>query len=367
MTIPTIMTAARLHAAGAPLRLEDVPVPEIGGRDVLVRVEACGLNGGDIHLAIEGSIPLHVTPITIGHETAGTVAAVGEEVTRLAVGERVHCDPILSCNACENCLTGRRLACANVGVAGMTYFGHTEEGLARFERYAHGSATTFVRMPEENVERISDGVPFEIACKFGVLGTAYRAVKAARVAPHHTVVVNAATGGTGVATLLVARLFGARKVIAIGRTRAHLERLPGYLGDPVETICSAEEEVGTRITDLTGGLGMDVLIDFSPAEADLAGRLVSYLKPGGVAVLAGGTAAPLTLDYRSFMVGSVSILGTHAYTQADIRELDGLVAEKRLDVSQLLTHRYPLAQTDEALQTMRGRAGGPVWVVISPG
>lgn len=366
VSIPARMRAARLHASGEPVRIEDVPVPETGARDVLVRVEAAGLNGGDIHLAVEGTIPLHVVPITIGHEAAGVVVAAGAEVTRVVPGDRVHCDPILSCNACENCLAGRRIACAAAGVSGMTYFGYSETGLARFERYAHGACAAFLRAPEENVERLSAAVPFDLACKFGVLGTGYRAVKAARVSAHHTVVVNAATGGTGLATLACARLAGAGRLIAVGRTRAALDGLPGRLGFPVETICTTEVDVGTRLTDLTGGRGMDVLIDFSPASAEIASRLIAYLKPGGVAILAGGTAEPLNVDYRSLMVGSISVLGTHAYTQADIREIDGLVAEGRLDLSRLVTHRFPLDRVNEALDVMRRREGSPGWVVVAP-
>jgi NADPH:quinone reductase-like Zn-dependent oxidoreductase len=88
--LPAKMKAVRLLTPGEPLRVEEVPVPEIGARDVLVRVEASGFNGGDTHLAIQGSIPLHVSPITIGHEAAGTIIAVGAEVSRAAVGDRVH-------------------------------------------------------------------------------------------------------------------------------------------------------------------------------------------------------------------------------------------------------------------------------------
>src|SRR5688572_20778450 len=105
------MKAIRLDQPGKPLTLETVPVPSLGPRDVLVRVEAAGLNGGDVHLAAQGSIRLRVRPITLGHESAGTVAEIGAEVDRFRVGDRVHCDPILSCMMCENCMAGRRLAC----------------------------------------------------------------------------------------------------------------------------------------------------------------------------------------------------------------------------------------------------------------
>jgi len=366
MDIPTTMRAIRLDQPGKPVTLENVPVPSLGARDVLVRVDASGLNGGDVHLAVEGSIPLHVRPLTIGHETAGTVVAVGSEVGRVKIGDRVHCDPVLSCMACENCLTGARMACASSGVTGMTYFGYTEQGLDRFVRYAHGSCAEYIKAPEENVEPLSDGTPFEVACKFGVLGTGYRAVKMACVQPHHTVVVNAATGGTGAATLLCALFARPKRVIAIGRNRSALDQVVQKLDGPLDTICSSEEDVGTRITELTGGMGADSLIDFTPADTEITSQLIGYLKHGGRAILGGGTTGSVDVDYRTIMTGAITIVGTHAYTQADIRELDELVSERRLRADSLITHRFPLAKTGDALQRMSQREGHPLWVVIEP-
>jgi threonine dehydrogenase-like Zn-dependent dehydrogenase len=367
MDKPTTMKAIRLDQAGKPLALETVPVPTLGPRDVLVRVEAAGLNGGDVHLAAQGTIPLRVRPITIGHEAAGTIAEIGAEVDRFRVGDRVHCDPVLSCLMCDNCMAGRRLACRSAGVMGMTYFGATEHGLVRFQRYAHGACAEYIKVPEENAERLSDRVPFDVACKFGVLGTGYRAVKTADVQPHHTVIVNCATGGTGAATLLSARFAGARRVIAVGRNRHALEQLKEKIGGPLDILCSSDDDMGARVTELTGGMGADSLIDYSPADTEIASQLIGYLKPGGRAVLGGGAGQKtIAVPYRTIMSKGVTIVGTHAYTAGDIRELDGLIAEKRLRVDCLITDRFPLSQTDAALQKMRKREGQPLWVIIDP-
>jgi threonine dehydrogenase-like Zn-dependent dehydrogenase len=94
--------------------------------------------------------------------------------------------------------------------------------------------------------------------------------------------------------------------------------------------------------------------------------LIGCLKRGGRAVLGGGTPKTITVTYRTIMSRSVTIVGTHAYTPGDIRELDGLIAERRLQVEGLITDRFPLSDTDAALQKMHRREGHPLWVIVEP-
>ena len=102
----TTMRAAQLVKAGEPLTLADVPIPEPQPGELLIRVDACGLCGTDLHLAVVGDLPVERTPITLGHETAGLVAQVGPDVTGYKEGDRVALFPAASCGACRYCRAG---------------------------------------------------------------------------------------------------------------------------------------------------------------------------------------------------------------------------------------------------------------------
>ena len=128
--IATTMQAARLHEVGAPLRIDTVPVPQPGPGQVLIEVEACGLCGTDIHLAVAGDIPVSRVPIILGHEAAGTIAALGEGVGGFTIGQRVALFPSAICGKCRFCRAGRESLCEATQAYGMS-----EDGaLAR----AHG-------------------------------------------------------------------------------------------------------------------------------------------------------------------------------------------------------------------------------------
>src|SRR3972149_843138 len=141
------MLAARLIKAGLPVSIDEVPVPEPAPDEVLVKVAACGLCGTDLHLAVAGDIPVERTPITLGHEGAGTVAALGRDVRGLREGDRVVLFPAASCGACRFCLQGRESLCETSKVYGMA---------------RDGALAEYVAVPARGTLALPAGVAFEI-------------------------------------------------------------------------------------------------------------------------------------------------------------------------------------------------------------
>ena len=143
-----MMRAARFEGVGRPLAVREVPVPRPARDEVLVQVASAGLCGSDVHVAVEGITPTPSLPITLGHELAGTVAAVGAEVTDWAVDDRVCVFPLTYDGTCSACLAGHGEICVARRVLGI----HADGGLAEY-----------VTVPARNLCAVPDSVPSELA------------------------------------------------------------------------------------------------------------------------------------------------------------------------------------------------------------
>jgi len=144
--MPEKMKAARFYKVGELLKVEAIPIPELSPEEVLVDIKACGICGSDIHIVYEGVTPTAYTPIALGHEPSGVIAAWGQEVEGWKAGERVTINPFLTCGKCINCLSGNSQICLSRRVIGI----HTEGGLAEF-----------LKVPSENLVHLPKAIPFD--------------------------------------------------------------------------------------------------------------------------------------------------------------------------------------------------------------
>jgi 2-desacetyl-2-hydroxyethyl bacteriochlorophyllide A dehydrogenase len=344
-----MMRAVRFEGAGKPLAMHDIPVPQPAGDEVLVRVAVTGLCGSDVHIAVEGITPTPYVPITLGHEIAGTVAAVGNAVFSWEVDQRVCVFPVLFDGTCSSCLAGHSEICLNRRIVGI----HADGGLAEY-----------VAVPAKNIVAIPDGVPFEQAaiCTDAVITPMHALADVARVVPGDSVLVIGA-GGLGLHAVQIAKLAGASPVIAVDTRPAQLDRAKRSGADVV--VDAAAESVVDAVLAVTAGIGVDVAAEFIGAPATI-GQAVECLRIGGRAVIVGLGAEPITvLPPTVFVRKQLQLLGSYGGTLGTLQRVLQLVASGRLDLSHSITHTFSLDEAGTALATLHEKRGDPQRVVVT--
>lgn len=310
-----------------PLAVRDVPVPEPGPGQVLVRVEACGVCRSNLHM-VEGDWRSHgvpgFLPIVPGHEVVGMVSALGPNVTEPPVGTRVGVQPLWStCLRCEWCLTGREQLCPSKRITGETVHGGYAEYMVAT------AAHTYV-VPEH----LDSAEAAPLFCP-GV--TAYGAVQAAQLAPGSRVAVFG-VGGVGHMVVQLAVLAGA-EVLAVSRGRAHLD-LARELGaaDAIDPRTRGADE------SLRAHGGPDAAIVFAPSGAAVA-QAIAAVKPGGRVVL--GVAAELgEFPFQE----AKTLVGTVIGSRHQMHEVLALAAAGKLRAR---VERAPLESAGTALQRLK--------------
>lgn len=345
------MRAARLYKAGEPLVVECAPAPAPAAREILVEVAACGLCGTDIHLAVDGDIPVSRTPITLGHEAAGVIAGLGASVKELAVGQRVALFPSAICGECRFCRVGRESLCEASKVYGMS---------------RDGALAQYVVAPAFGAIPIPDGVPFaQAAVLTDGVATPFHALRSRGALKAGEAVAVVGCGGLGAHAILLARMMGAGFIAAIdmqseARTRA-LEFGADIAIDP-----AAEPNAGKFIRQKFGR-GVDLALEFV-GRAETVETAIRTLDTGGRAVIVGvGPARPSLPPLVSFVGREFSVIGSFGMDKRDIEDLLALVARGRLDLSRSVTQVYPLSDINKALSRLASKESGVVRLVVEPG
>ena len=350
--IPTTMRAA-VTRDWNEICIEDVPVPSLEPGEVLVRVGACGICATDLKIVsgvYKGSWPPSL-PFIQGHEWAGTVAALGEGVTGLHVGERVAAENHKGCGICANCRRGRYNLCEVAGSKGKAYklYGHSAQGA--FAEYAARPASLLHKLP--------DAVSFEegTIVNQGALGL--HAIRRCRIEPGDTVAV-IGPGLVGLITVQLAKAVGATRVIIVGRgPRLELARELG--ADQVVNISSTDATEGIRA--LTGGRGVDCAFECAGApEAVVAS--IRGVKRGGRVALVGLTGnKEVSFNTDRIALDEIDVFGVRSSPNA-YPELISLIAAGKVNVKKLISRLYPLEQINEAFDAFRKREGGAIRMVL---
>ena len=362
----TTMLAARAQHGSAAVHLEKIPVPEPGPQEVLVKVAAAGLAPGMLTLLARGAFSQ--LPTTLGHEAAGTVVAVGSEVSGVAEGSRVRVHPNLNCRNCEYCNSDRDMMCTQQAMIGHASFGTAPMPL--YERYHNGGLAEYILVPHWLIDELPDHVSFDVGAKVHDLANAVRALKCAALRPGSPLVVTAATGTRGTATIKLARHFGVSRLILVGRSAERLEAVRPLAGGLATEIVALDElgdgwesEAGlTKALRALAPRGVDAVLDFVPA-GPAGGQSVTALAIGGTFVHMGANTSPLMLPLAAIMVNCWRIIGTRACTRTDVREVLTLLADRSLEADELITHGFPLAQVNDAIEALQSRAE-PIWMAV---
>jgi len=347
------MRAAVYRGAGRVV-LEEVPVPEIREGEVLIRVAACGICGTDIKKIQHGFVE---PPQIFGHEIAGTVVAVGRGVARWRPGDRVLSFHHIPCGACFYCERKLFSQCPTYKKVGVTA-GFTPNG---------GGFAEYVRvMPwvaERGMVALPPDVSFEEATFIEPVNTCFKAIQKARVATGESVVV-IGQGPIGLLLMLLARLAGATVYTTdpMPERRARSLRLGA-----AETFDPAKDDVLAGIRALTEGRGADVVLLAVPSPALVVDAL-ALARPGGRVLLFAQNDPQMQVTFPAAAVGveEKEILGSYSAAVDLQQESARLVFERRLPVRDLISHRFPLEQFEQALALAARPAGDSLKVVITP-
>lgn len=337
------MKAAVMHAPGQ-ITIEDRPIPTLGPDDVLVKIGAVGICGSDVHYYVAGRIGRYVVekPIILGHESAGTVVAVGDRVTTHRVGDRVALEPGIPCRHCEYCKSGRYNLCPDV-----VFMATPPVDGVFCEYYACPADFAFV-LPEN--------VSLEAGAMIEPLACGLHAARRGRLQPGESVAIIGA-GPIGLMALQAARAYGASKRIVVDIDAGRLE-LASKMG--------ATETLNARdALDVVTASGVDVVIEASGAP-DTSKLVTQLARRGGRVVFIGLPGQ----EYVPFSVlelvdNELDVLGVFRYANIYPQAVQ-LLASGSIDVTPMITHRRTLAETAEAMEIARHRTDGAVKVIVAP-
>lgn len=346
-------------------RLVEMAVPTFGDDDVLIKVESAGLTAGTFTLLRVGM--LRPLPMTLGHEGAGIVTAVGRDVRGIAPGNRVRIHPTLTCGRCRYCLSDRDQMCRGVAMMGFVSFGQPVEA---YRRYHNGFMAEYVIAPQRQVDLLPDNVSFDVGAKLHYLGNANRVLKIAQLPPASTLGILGATGSMAVATIKMAPFFGVERLVLIGRSTQRLEEVKALTDllvdivatDTLEDDWEQNDGLGRRMVQIVPA-GVDAMIDYLPAGGNMWQAVVSGLATGGTLVNMGGGTEPFSAPMRLMVAKCWRVVGTRNQSRLDALEALRLLANGRLEVDKLITHVRPLAEVKEAVATLQSREE-PVWMSV---
>jgi D-arabinose 1-dehydrogenase-like Zn-dependent alcohol dehydrogenase len=317
------MKAIRLIKSGLPLETQEVAIPQVGARDVLIRISAAGICHSDAHYRA-GVSPVKSSPLTLGHEVAGTVEKAGADVVRFADGERVCVHYLVTCGHCVFCEAGTEQFCTAAQMIGK----HRDGGYAEF-----------IIVPERSVFHLPDEIPFEqgaiLMCSSA---TSLHALNKARLRSGETVAVFG-VGGLGISAVQLARTLGAARVFAVDINPRKLE-LAGRFG-----AISVDASTGNpveKIQELTGGRGVNVALELVGLPVTMR-QAVQSLAILGRAALVGLTRDTFEVaPYSELLNREAEIIGVSDHLASEIPLLLDLARTRKLDLSHGVIRTVPL-------------------------
>ncbi|MEM1582463.1 MAG: NAD(P)-dependent alcohol dehydrogenase [Candidatus Bathyarchaeia archaeon] len=329
------------------MRIEDVDVPRIGPRDVLVRIKRVGVCGSDVHFYLHGKIGSFVVnkPLILGHECSGEVAEVGDRVENVRVGQRVVIEPGFTCGVCEYCRTGRYNLCPSVRFYGAPPY----DGV--FSEYALA--------PEENIHLMPDNMTYEEGAMIEPLAVGLMAAKRGKVSVHDRVAIFGA-GPIGLMALQAVKSHGVTETFIVDVVDYRLEYAM-KLGAEVAVNATREDAVSS-IMEATNGRGVDVIVEASGSPKAIQ-QALDAVKPGGRVVLVGYPLVDVPIVIDKIIMKELDILGVHRYANVFPTAIK-LVSSGRVNVKTLVTHVFPLERILEGFNVHINKVGEPIKVQI---
>ena len=339
---------AAVFTGSKQLEIQEYSKPQIKSNEVLIRVAACGICHTDLHYLDHGVPTVKKPPMILGHEASGTIAARGSEVTEFREGDPVLIPAVLTCGNCFFCRSGRENICQS-----MTMVGNNIDGA-----YAE-----FIAVPAKDIFHLPPEIPLTDASIIAdALSTPFHAVKnRAEVKPGDTVVV-IGCGGVGINLVQIAAAVGGM-VIAVDISDKKLERAK-KLGAYQVVNPTRVENVGKEIKKMTGG-GADIAIEAigNPKTIEMG---FNTLRKGGRLVVVGYSSEEIKFPASKIMYFEMEIRGSLGCRPVDYPKVIELVKHGKIQLAELITHRFPLEKINAAFDLLRNHDETVVRSIVIP-
>ncbi|MEK5026914.1 NAD(P)-dependent alcohol dehydrogenase [Paenibacillus sp. FSL M7-1046] len=347
--LPLTMKAAVMDKPGS-IVIKEVPVPEVGDHEVLVQVMAVGVCGSDLHYYEHGRIGRFVVekPIILGHECAGVIVAAGDKVTKAVIGDRVAVEPGVTCGHCSACKAGRYNLCPDVQFLATPP--------------VDGAFVQYLAIREDMVFRIPDHLSFEEAALNEPFSVGIHAAKRSRLQAGETVAIMG-MGPVGLMAVAAAKSHGASRIIVTDLEEVRLEAAL-RLG-ATHAINIRKEDAVETIKQLTDGAGVDVAWETAGNPKALQSALYSIRRGGRLAIVGLPAQDEIPLNVPFIADNEIDIYGIFRYANTYPKGIEFL-ASGDVDAGVLITDRYPLAETREALERAIHNKSGSLKVIVYP-
>jgi threonine dehydrogenase-like Zn-dependent dehydrogenase len=373
MTTTGVATATAAVAVDAlRTELQDFAVPDVGPDEGLLAVEVSGVCGTDWEIYRRESRGQGLGPLILGHENVGRIAAIGERAAarwKVGVGDRVALEEFIPCHHCALCLSGQHVLCDATD----------SRGSAPFLRY--GSTPTTVGSglwggfaeiqyihPSSLVHRVADDVPGELAALFVPISNGIRWVRDVADPPLGASMLVVGPGQHGLGCVAAGREAGLGTIIVSGTSQSPDRLAVARALGADHTIEGDRESLVERVRDITGGAGVDVVIDLTPGATEVIDQAIEALAKRGTLILAGskhGQTAPLRNDL--VVRKEATIRGVRGRDFASVEQALRLIESGRYPFERLCTHSFGLADVDRALRLVGERWDpGAIHVSVVP-
>jgi len=332
-----------MHEVGAPLKIEEVAIPEIGPDEVLVETRCCGICGTDLHI-LKGFGYVPPLPHILGHEPAGVVAHVGGNVKEIQPGDRVVPHLFLNCGNCYYCRVGRQEQCTNLkGILGVL---------------VNGAFAEYFKVPAVNLYKLPEHVPFDLGGLVAdAVVTSVHAVKRANMRVGETAVV-LGTGGLGLTLIQILKAAGIR-VIGMARSEESLARAREVGADI--TIGVNEADAASQVKDFTNGFGAQCVLDCVGTSQSMRQSADFVMRCGRIVVIGEERDCP-PINTAEIAQQELEIIGSRNGTRQDMVEAVQFLSSGL--VKPPIARRFPLDEINEAFDCMRRTRGGRVVIVV---
>ncbi len=331
------------------IEVRDVLIPEPKRNEALVKVYCIGVCGSDVHYYEHGKIGRYEVrePIILGHELAGEVVKVGEEVTEVSVGDRVAVEPGVTCMKCKYCKQGRYNLCPDV------VFMATPP--------VDGAWADYVTVRSDFLFKIPDEMTYEEGALLEPLSVGYHAMNRGNVKPSDILFITG-LGPIGLLTVQAAKMFGVTKIYGsdiVPLRKQVAEQMGVTVIDPLK------ENVSEKLKEYTNGVGVDVIIETS-GNSHVISNTIKQVNRGGRVVLIGlPTTTDIPIDIPHLIDSEIDVFGVFRYVNTYPALIQSL-SRSKLDIEKIITHKYALTDIKEALEVARTQKDESIKVMIYP-